>query len=89
MRKRIISIILTLAIALSVICVGAVSVSAAANTATIKVGSKTYTASVGDYMRYTVSFRYSGGRVYGSDRVAGESQSPQQLFTERDRQIHL
>ncbi len=63
MRKRIISIILTLAIALSVICVGAVSVSAAANTATIKVGSKTYTASVGDYMRYTVSFRYSGGRV--------------------------
>ena len=63
MSKRIISVFLALCLALSALCFGAVSASAADNTARITIGGETYTASVGDYFRYTVSFNYFKNRV--------------------------
>ena len=51
MSKRIISVFLALCLALSVLSLGAVSASAADDTARITIGGETYTASVGDYFR--------------------------------------
>ena len=62
MTKRIISIILALTLALSVMCAGAVNVSAA-ETATVTVGGEKHTVSVGDYFRYTCAFTYIGQKV--------------------------
>ena len=59
MKKRLIGVILTLALLLAVCGLGAVSVSAA-DTATVKVGGKSYTVKVGDYVEYKVAFRFSG-----------------------------
>lgn len=60
MKNRIISIVLTLALILSVCGFGCIGASAADDTATIRVGGKTVTAKVGDYVEYSISFRYTG-----------------------------
>ena len=60
MKKRIVSVILTLALILSVCCIGTVATSAANDTATIRSGGKSYTAKVGDFIEYTIAFTYSG-----------------------------
>ncbi|MBQ3331023.1 MAG: hypothetical protein IJG87_07580 [Ruminococcus sp.] len=59
MKKRIVSIILTLALILSVCCIGAVTTSAAEN-AVIRVGGKSYSAQVGDFIEYRIAFTYPG-----------------------------
>lgn len=63
MKKRIISIVLSLALILSVCGVGCIAASAADDTASIKVGGKTYTAKVGDLIQYEVLFRHTGDKL--------------------------
>ncbi len=62
MKKKIISLLLIFATLVSVITVVSVS-SAAASTATIIVDGKSYTASVGDEVVYTLSLGYSKSKV--------------------------
>lgn len=63
MSKRIISIILALTMALSVLGIGAVSVSAATDTATVTVGGEKHTVQVGEYIKYTLSMTYVGQKL--------------------------
>ena len=63
MKRRIVSIILALALILTVCGVGCVGVSAEDNVATITVGNKTYTAKVGDFIEYSISFRSTGDNI--------------------------
>ena len=60
MKQRIVSVILTLALILSVCGLSCIGVSASDDAATIKVGGKTFTAKVGDFVEYSISFRYTG-----------------------------
>ena len=60
MKKRIVSIILALTLILSVCSLGCIGASAEDDVATITVGGKTITAKVGDYIEYSISFRYTG-----------------------------
>ena len=63
MKRRIVSIILALALILTVCGVGCIGVSAEDNVATITVGNKTYTAKVGDFIEYSISFRLGVQRL--------------------------
>ncbi|WP_316636513.1 hypothetical protein [uncultured Ruminococcus sp.] len=63
MKRRIVSIILALALILTVCGVGCIGVSAEDNVATITVGNKTYTAKVGDFIEYSISFRSTGDNI--------------------------
>ncbi len=63
MSKRIISIILALTLALSVLGFGAVSVSAATDTATVTVGGEKHTVQVGEFFKYTLSMTYVGQKL--------------------------
>ena len=60
MKRRIICVLLTLAAMLSLLCVGTVTASAANDAAIIKVGGKSYSAKVGDFIEYRVAFTYTG-----------------------------
>ena len=60
MKKRIVSMLLTLALILSVCCIGTVAASAADDDVILCVADKRYSAKVGDYIEYRVAFRYSG-----------------------------
>ena len=62
MSKRMIGILLTLAMTLTLFGIGVVSASAD-DVATITVGGKTYTASVGENVEYTISFSYTGNKL--------------------------
>ncbi len=63
MSKRIISIILALTLALSVLGFSAVSVSAATDTATVTVGGEKHTVQVGEFFKYTLSMTYVGQKL--------------------------
>ena len=63
MKRKIVSIILTLALILSVCGVGCIGASAADDTATITVGNKTITAKVGEYIEYSIAFRTTGDSI--------------------------
>ena len=63
MKRRIVSIILALALILTVCGIGCVGVAAEDNVATITVGNKTYTARVGDFIEYSISFRSTGSNI--------------------------
>ncbi len=63
MKRRIVSIILTLALILSVCSLGCIGASAKDDVATITVGGKTITAKVGDYIEYSISLRYTGNNL--------------------------
>ena len=63
MKKRIISAFLALVLILSVCAAGTVAASADGNTATIRVGGKSYTAQVGEFFEYRLSFFYSGSNL--------------------------
>ena len=63
MKRRIVSIVLTLALILSVCGIGCVGISAEDNVATITVGNKTFTARVGDFIEYSISFRSTGPNI--------------------------
>ena len=63
MKKRIVSMVLTLALILSLCCIGTVAASAANDDATIRSGGKSYSAKVGDFIEYTVAFTYSGNNL--------------------------
>lgn len=61
--KRMISLVLTLCMILTMVTVCAVSVAAADTRATVTVGGQTYTAKVGDYLQYTLSMTYTGKKL--------------------------
>ena len=63
MKRRIVSIILTLALILSVCSLGSIGASAADDVATITVGGKTITARVGDYIEYSIALSYPGNNL--------------------------
>ena len=63
MKNRIVSIILALALILSVCSLGCIGASAADDVATITVGGKTITARVGDYIEYSIALRYTGSKL--------------------------
>ncbi len=60
--KRIISLISALALILTTLTLSAVSPSAA-ETATIRAGSKSYTVNVGDCLEYTLTLTYTGKKL--------------------------
>ena len=63
MKKQIISMLLVLALTLSVFSLGAVSTTAADSTAAITVGGQTHTVKVGDFVEYSIAFTYSGNNI--------------------------
>lgn len=60
MKKRIVSVILVLILTVSMLAVGTVIASASDEGAIIRVGGKSYSAKVGDFIEYRVAFQYSG-----------------------------
>ncbi|MBQ3264801.1 MAG: hypothetical protein IJH07_03400 [Ruminococcus sp.] len=60
MKKRIVGVLLALALILSVCCLGVIGASADENTAVITVGDTTFNAKVGDIIEYNVAFTYTG-----------------------------
>lgn len=63
MKKRILSIVLVLAMILLLCGIGGITASADDNAAIIRVGGNSYAASVGDFIEYRVAFRYTGGNL--------------------------
>ena len=63
MKKRIVSIVLTLALILSLCCIGTVVTSAANDDAILRVGGKSYSSKVGDFIEYRVAFTYTGNNL--------------------------